>query len=180
MTDEELMQSYADGDMEAFQALYQRHKNRIFGFLMTKLKDQTEAEEVFQAVFTKLHVARGKYRQEIPFLPWIFTIARNALIDHIRMRKTYRKHITTPDTEVESFAQPDPDVSISSIAIEELTSFTENQRQALEFRFNQGLTFAEIGERLQTSADNSRQIISRAIRRLRRLMKGEEEHRDRN
>lgn len=174
------MLAYAAGDMEAFQALYQRHKNRIFGFLMTKLKEQTEAEEVFQTVFTKLHTARKKYRQEIPFLPWIFTIARNALIDHIRKRETYRKHITTSEVAVESYAEPSSDESSNSIAIEELSSLTETQRQALEFRFHQGLTFQEIAERMQTSADNSRQIISRAIRKLRKLMAGKEIHREKN
>lgn len=69
LTDEELMLAYATDDMEAFERLYRRHKSRIFGFLTAKLQDQAEAEDVFQVVFTKLHVARGKYRPEIPFLP---------------------------------------------------------------------------------------------------------------
>lgn len=164
------MQAYADGDIEAFQALYQRHKNRIFGFLLSKLKNQSESEEVFQTVFSKLHIARGKYRQEIPFLPWVFTIARNALIDHVRKNETYRKHITTSEVAVNSYAEPSPDNSSESIAIAELSSLTATQRQALELRFNQGLSFQEIGEQMQTSADNSRQIISRSIRKLRQLM----------
>jgi len=174
------MLAYADGDMKAFDALYQRHKQRIFGFLMKKLKNQTEAEEVFQLVFSKLHVARIKYRQDIPFLPWVFTIARNALIDHIRKRDTYRKHITTSDVAVNTYAEPNSDNTSDSIAIAELSSLTASQRQALELRFNQGLTFQEIAEQMQTSADNSRQIISRAIRKLRTLMVGKEMGRERN
>ena len=174
------MMAYADGDMEAFQALYRRHKNRIFGFLLSKLKNQSEAEEVFQTVFSKLHSARGKYRQEIPLLPWVFTIARNALIDHIRKKDTYRKHITSSEAAVEAYAEPSSDNSSGSIAIEELSSLTATQRQALEFRFNQGLSFQEIAEQMQTSADNSRQIISRAIRKLRKLMVSKEIHRERN
>jgi RNA polymerase sigma-70 factor (ECF subfamily) len=172
------MLAYADGDMEAFEALYRRHKKRIFGFLMTKLNNQTEAEEVFQAIFSKLHVARGKYREDIPFLPWIFTIARNALIDHIRKRDVYQKHVTTSELAVETYAEQATSDTRSRIDVEGLSSLTEAQRQALELRFNQGLTFAEIAEQLQTSADNSRQIISRAIRQLRKLMTGKEMDRE--
>ena len=174
------MMAYADGNMEAFQALYQRHKNRIFGFLLSKLKNQSEAEEVFQTVFSKLHIARGKYRQEIPLLPWVFTIARNALIDHIRKKDTYRKHITTSEAVVEAYAEPSSDNSSDSLAIAELSSLTTTQRQALEFRFNQGLSFQEIAEQMQTSADNSRQIISRAVRKLRNLMVGKEIDREKS
>lgn len=172
------MLAYADGDIEAFEALYRRHKKRIFGFLMTKLKNPTEAEEVFQAIFSKLHVARGKYREEIPFLPWIFTIARNALIDHIRKRDAYQKHVTTSELAVETYAEQATSGPPSRIDVEGLSSLTEAQRQALELRFNQGLTFAEIAERLQTSAGNSRQLISRAIRQLRKLMTGKEMDRE--
>ncbi len=172
------MLAYADDDLEAFEALYRRHKKRIFGFLMTKLKNQTEAEEVFQAIFSKLHVARGKYRDDIPFLPWIFTIARNALIDHIRKRDAYQKHVTTSELAVATYAEQASSDPPRRIDVEGLSSLTETQRQALEFRFNQGLTFAEIAEQLQTSADNSRQIISRAIRQLRKLIIGKEMDRE--
>ncbi len=168
------MLAYANGDMEAFKALYQRHKQRIFGFLMKKLKDRTEAEEVFQTIFSKLHVARKKYRQDIPFLPWVFTIARNALIDHIRKRDVYQKHVTTSEVAVETYSEQVGSDPPGHFEVTGLSSLTETQRQALEFRFNQGLTFAEIAEQLQTSAENSRQIISRAIRKLRKLMAGKE------
>lgn len=168
------MLAYADDDMEAFEALYRRHKQRIFGFLVKKLKNQTEAEEVFQAVFTKLHVARGTYRQDIPFLPWVFTIARNALIDHIRKRETYQKHVTTSELAVETYAGRAGSETPGHFEVEGLASLTETQRQVLELRFSQGLTFAEIAEQMQTSAANSRQIISRTIRKLRKVMAGKE------
>lgn len=174
------MLAYANGDMEAFEALYHRHKQRIFGFLLKKLKNRTEAEEVFQTTFSKLHVARKNYRQDIPFLPWVFTIVRNALIDHIRKRDAYQKHVTTSELAVETYSEQVGSESPNHFEVTGLSSLTETQRQALEFRFNQGLTFAEIAEQLQTSAENSRQIISRAIRKLRKMMVGKEMDREAN
>lgn len=166
------MLAYAAGDMEAFAALYKRHKSRVFGFLMRKLKDQSESEEVFQTIFTKLHLARGTYRQEIPFLAWLFTIARNAIIDHVRKSKSYRKHITTSEEAVAASAELVSEKSPGNMALEELSSLSAIQRQALVLRFDQGLTFQGVSKQLQTSADNSRQIISRAIRKLRKLIAG--------
>lgn len=172
------MLAYANDDMEAFEALYRRHKQRIFGFLLKKLKNRTEAEEVFQTIFSKLHIARKNYRQDIPFLPWVFTIARNALIDHIRKRDVYQKHVTTSEMAVEIYSEQVAEDPSDHFEVTGLASLTDTQRQALEFRFNQGLTFAEIAEQLQTSAENSRQIISRAIRKLRKLMVGKEMDRE--
>jgi RNA polymerase sigma-70 factor (ECF subfamily) len=170
------MLAYIDGDLEAFEVLYGRHKSRVFGFLMARLKDRSEAEDVFQAVFAKLHRKRHQYRQEIPFLPWLFTLARNTLIDHVRKRDAYAKHVTVSEADVDSYATPVSDTSPIQSAFAQLSRLNECQRQALELRFNQGLTFAEIAAQMQTSADNARQMISRAIRKLRSLMVGKERH----
>jgi RNA polymerase sigma factor (sigma-70 family) len=168
------MAAYADGDMEAFHTLYQRHKGRVLGFLAARLADRSEAEDVFQAVFAKLHAARQRYRQEIPFLAWIYTIARNASIDHIRKKHSYIKYVTTSEETLEHCAEPEPDTSSIGDILEEISSLTEAQRQALELRFNKGLTFEEISVQMRTSADNARQVISRAVRQLRKLMGGRE------
>jgi RNA polymerase sigma-70 factor (ECF subfamily) len=180
MTDEELILAYINDDMAAFEILYERHKNRIFGFLMARLKNCSEAEEVFQEVFVKLHRKRHQYRPEIPFLPWLFTLVRNTLIDHVRKRDTYAKHVTNSDTAIDTYASTVADTSAIHEGIAELSRLNESQRQALALRFNQGLTFAEIAEQMQTSADNSRQIISRAIRRLRTLMVKKEKRHEKN
>ncbi len=180
MTDEELILAYINDDMAAFEILYERHKNRVFGFLMVRLKNRSEAEEVFQEVFGKLHRKRHQYRQEIPFLPWLFTLVRNTLIDHVRKRDAYAKHVTASAKAIDTYAAPVADTSPIHAGVAELSRLNESQRQALELRFNQGLTFAEIAEQMQTSADNSRQIISRAIRKLRTLMVKKERHHEKN
>jgi RNA polymerase sigma factor (sigma-70 family) len=173
-TDEHLMTAYAEGEVEAFEVLYHRHKRQILGYLFNNLRDRDEAEEVFQTVFAKLHAARDKYRIDIPFLPWIFTIARNALIDHCRRKRTYRQYmVTTEDAGLAYADQRTPGLSIGS-AIAELSSLDPTQRRALELRYDQELSFAEIASQLQTSSGNARQMVSRAIRRLRRILVSKE------
>lgn len=173
MTDEELMVAYREGDLTAFQILYNRHKRRLMGYLITKLADLDEAEDVFQCVFVKLHAKRFNYKKEIPFLPWIFTIARNTMIDHIRKKQTYKKHICV-DTEYISSRPAGNKTAPISIgeAVSELSSLNDIQRQALELRFNDGLSFEDIGRQMKITRSNARQIASRAVRTLRNLLAG--------
>lgn len=164
------MLAYANGNLSAFQTLYQRHKSRIFGFLLNKLRNKEEAEEVFQTVFVKLHTSREKYHEEIPFLPWVFTISRNAVIDHVRKHETYTKHVDSYTEHLE--LNNDSETSnYNDFDVDQLSCLTSSQRDALSLRFNEGLTFREIAEQTQTSVINSRQIVSRAIKKLRSLMK---------
>ncbi|MCF6267583.1 MAG: sigma-70 family RNA polymerase sigma factor [Desulfuromusa sp.] len=175
MTDEELMQDYAEGNLEAFELLYSRHKSRLFGYLLGKLRDRTEAEEVFQAVFVKLHRARARYRSEIPFLPWFFTIARNALIDHLRRTQTQQACVTLDDVAVANHPAPEQQGREPlDTSLPELASLSSTQRQVLELRFSSGLTFREIADQLQLSPVNVRQLASRAIGKLRRQLTGKE------
>ncbi len=140
------------------------------GYLITKLKDLDEAEDVFQSVFVKLHAGRFSYKENIPFLPWIFTIARNTMIDHIRKKETYKKHISVDTEYVSSRAGGNlgEPLSIGAI-ISELSSLTDSQRQALELRFNNGLSFEDIGKQMKITHSNARQLASRAVRALRNM-----------
>lgn len=167
LSDEQLMTAYADGDMQAFEVLYARHRGRIFGYLYNKLRDRDEAEEVFQTTFAKLHAARDKYREDIPFLPWVFTIARNALIDHIRRYQVYRKNLVFSDESIaNATAVESPKTSVGN-TIAGLATLSQRQREVLELRFDEDFSFDEIATRLQTSSGNARQMVSRAIRHLR-------------
>jgi len=168
------MRAYAEGDVAAFQLLYQRHKARVFGFLVARLKTRTEAEEVFQEVFTKLHTHRFKYRKDAPFLAWLFTILKNSLVDHIRKQNTRGKYLELcPEAVDTAMEEPRGGQDVNE-AIAELSSLSSEQRMLLSMRFNEDLSFAEIAELMDISQSNARKIVSRAIQKLRSLMSGEE------
>ena len=168
------MQNYINGDVEAFHILYHRHKGRVLGYLNSRLESQDEAEDVFQEVFTKLHKYRFKYKKDIPFLPWLFTVVKNTLIDHIRKNATRNKHIQLGAEQINNAQNiKEENLSIAE-AISELSSLSNKQRQAIELRFNDDLSFEDIAIRMNTSQTNVRKIVSRAIQKLRGLMLGKE------
>ncbi|MCF8114539.1 MAG: RNA polymerase sigma factor [Desulfotignum sp.] len=176
MTDEELMAAYKQGDANAFHILYNRHKGRLMGYLIARLKDPDDAEDIFQSIYAKLHASRYKYRQDIPFLPWFFTIAKNTMIDQIRKNNTRKKHIRVDAEYINTRADKTKTAhqQIGS-AIPELSRLNDSQRQTLALRFNEGLSFQEIAAHLETTSSNARQTASRAVRTLRKLLAGKGE-----
>lgn len=161
-SDEELMKAYQSGDLSAFGILFERHKGRVFGFLMKKLGRRFEAEEVFQTAFTKLHQSRRLYDPNFRFAPWLFTITQSVLKDHFRKQKRNLED-SVGDIGDEFAAQEK-----ENLGLPDLELLDERQRLAVELRYGQDLSFDEIAEKLQTSSLNVRQLISRAIKKIRK------------
>jgi RNA polymerase sigma-70 factor (ECF subfamily) len=87
LTDEELMVMFQQGNTAAFERLFERYRLSLFNFLLRLLHFQREsAEDVLQEVFIKLAKALELYEPRSPFRPWVYTIARNHGLNHLRSR----------------------------------------------------------------------------------------------
>jgi RNA polymerase sigma-70 factor (ECF subfamily) len=163
-TDEELMLAYQNGQEKAFQTLYQRHHRRVYGFLIGKLKTPQQADEAFQMTFLKLHQSRQHYDPSFPFLPWLFTLCRNTLIDFVRSQNRISKQEELDPVAVDSaFTSPEAPLNTPS-----LQSLSPKHREAIELRYLEDLPFEEIAKRLGTTPLNARQVVSRATRTLKK------------
>lgn len=93
--DELLMRAYADGDASAFETLYERHEMRLWRYIFRSVGDPATADELAQDVWLKVVRAAPRYQPgaatpEHPparFTTWLFTLARNRVIDHLRTRR---------------------------------------------------------------------------------------------
>jgi RNA polymerase sigma-70 factor (ECF subfamily) len=83
-SDEQLMLAYRDGDAAAFDTLYDRHKGRLYRYLVRQCGGPAPAEELFQETWMKLIKARSRYTVRARFTTYLFHIAHNLLIDHYR------------------------------------------------------------------------------------------------
>ena len=86
--DENLMLSYRNGDADAFEVLYQRHKGPLYRFILRQ-SGQEFVEELFQDIWLKVINSRTNYQVKASFKTWLYRIARNRIIDHYR-RQTLR------------------------------------------------------------------------------------------
>ncbi len=167
-TDEELMQLYQKGSEVAFNALYKRHSSKVYGYLKAKVKNQERAHDIFQEVFVKIHKSKHLYNSTFPFLPWVFTITKNALTDEYRQNEKTKNQVPVDNSIANPEIQPEPNLIEVLPYIESLPA---NQRQALELRYIEEKTFEEISETLKTSPVNVRKIISRGVQRVKELLK---------
>jgi len=167
-TDESLMERYRQGEFEAFESLYQRHGGKVLGYLRSRLKGDREAEDLFQQVFLKLHGSRDRYDATLPFLPWLFSITRHVLIDHVRKAKP----VPVPDFELDKAAPPVEETD--SLFREAVSDLSAQERKLLEMRYEQGLSFTEISKRTGLKEPAARKRVSRLIESIRkRFEKGD-------
>ena len=88
-SDCDLVKAYVSGNENALACLLERHKKRLFGYILSITPDRDLANDIFQETFYKviLTLRKGKYAEEGKFLPWLERIAHNLLIDHFRKLK---------------------------------------------------------------------------------------------
>lgn len=162
-TDQELMTEYRLGNEDAFTVLYERHSSKIYGYLRAKTSSDSLAREIFQVTFLKLHATRDRYRTDLPFLPWLFSICRNELIDTMRKRTRNLEDAAEWLPEVAAHTEEEEPKSVS------LDHLTGMQKKAVEMRYQEDLSFEKIATRLGTSPANARQLVSRGVKALRRF-----------
>ena len=88
MPDEELMARFQAGNVAAFELLFEKYRGPVFSFLCRMLDGQREAaEDLMQEIFMKLLNARDLYEPRARFSTWLFAIARNHCLNHLRSRR---------------------------------------------------------------------------------------------
>jgi len=103
--EENLARRAQQRDPEAFSQLYDSNFDKIYRYLALRVGNQAEAEDLTQQVFLKAWESIGSYKwQGTPFSSWLFRIAHNQLVDHIRKRSKYRE---TPIEESQGVSDSD-------------------------------------------------------------------------
>lgn len=166
LTDEELMVLYQEGHEDAFNRLYRRYADRVYGYLRKRLNDPQAANDVFQASFLKLHRSKEQFNSTFTFAPWLFTVVRSVLMD---WHKAQKNKILDSEFREESFQTAEVVEVVIPLPRSELSKLPETQRLAVEMRYFGDLSFEEIATRLETSPGNVRQLVSRGIKSLKSL-----------
>jgi len=89
--DEDLMERYRDGDVDAFKTLLERHERKVFNFIYRFIGDRERANDLLQETFLRVVKQRRTYKRKAKFTTWVFAMARNLSIDELRRRK-HRRH----------------------------------------------------------------------------------------
>jgi RNA polymerase sigma factor (sigma-70 family) len=177
-TDEALMLAWAGGDLRAFEALYGRHRSRLYSFLLRQLRDGALADEMFQDVWQRVIAARAGWQPEAAFTTWLFRIAHNRLNDHWRAarhrpsapidaeeRVAPITDARTPETQLSEFEQRRQ----LQLAMEQLPP---EQREVLQLRLEQELSLEEIAEITGVGRETVKSRLRYAMDKLRAGLSG--------
>jgi RNA polymerase sigma-70 factor (ECF subfamily) len=168
---ERLVGAAKAGDPEAFGSLFDAYYGPVYRYVASRVGRPSDAEDLAQLVFVKALEALPRYEQRgVPFGGWLFRLARNVVIDHVRTR---REHVTLDVVVEKSTDDQGPDElavlrqELDTIA-HALRRLTPEQREAIELRFFAGLSAKEAAETMGRQEGTVRGLQFRAIAALRR------------
>lgn len=165
-----LVRKAKSGDAAAFGGLYDLCVDRIYRYIFFRVTDTEMAEDLTSEVFLKAWENLHRYKPGGPFVAWLYTIARNTVIDHYRTRK---QSVPLEQTIIRVESKLDEMVDLT-YEVEELQQamqhLTDEQREVLTLRFIAELETAEIAERMRKSEGAIRALQMRALQALAKVM----------
>jgi len=181
LSDQELVKNYISGDNSSFEVLLNRHKNRVFAFIMSKIKNKDLSEDIFQDTYVKVvnSLQKGKYNEEGKFLPWVMRIAHNLVIDHFRKQNKMQMIRSNNDFDIfdvikDSKINADEKL-IKDQIFSDLNSLIDklpyDQKEVLKMRYYEELSFKKIAEHFDISINTALGRMRYALINLRALSK---------
>ncbi len=178
--DSTLVSDYIRGDESAIERLINKHQQRVFSFIYSKVLDRDVTEDIFQDTFIKVinTLKRGSYNEEGKFLPWVMRIAHNLVIDHFRRSNRMPKFEDNGEFSIFSVLgdgalnaekqiiknQVENDVKR---LIEELP---DDQKAVLKMRIYQDMSFKEISDKTGVSINTALGRMRYALINLRKVI----------
>lgn len=169
--DSALMLRYKDGDTAAFETLYRRHNDALYRYLMRLCNHPATAEDVFQEVWGKIIKARENYRATAKFTTFMYRVARNCFIDHVRRNKRHANS-TEFEPEVHAGTCESPEMATErSLAKERLAlalqELPEEQRDAFLLHEEGGLNIDQIASVTGINRETAKSRLRYAVQKLR-------------
>ena len=166
-----LLADARSGDSRAFAAIYDAYAGRLYRFLLVRVDEPADAEDLLQRVFVKVIEALPRYEERgLPFGAWLFRIARNVAIDFARARPN-DEALTAVERHSDERRQPAAVAELMAdrrLVREALDLLTPDQRDVLVYRFFAGLSPSEIGALMGKREGSVRALQFRALAALRR------------
>ena len=180
MTDDQLVVAFASNINEAFDVLIERHKDKIFTFILHQVKSQEIADDIFQETFVKaiMTIKQGKYTEAGKFYGWITRIARNLIIDFFRQTKAENtqsadnEEVNILNRKELSEANVEDNIITSQIHSDVrrlVKMLPETQKEVLIMRFYKNLSFKEIADATNVSINTALGRMRYAILNMRRI-----------
>lgn len=169
--EDDLVRAAQRGQRDAFARIYETHRDRVYRYLLSRLGQPADAEDVTAEVFIRAMKALPSYKPRgTPLMAWLYRIAHNQAVNHLKKRARRRENglddaaaASSDDPEREAFDR-------ASFAEDEraMDQLTPLQRQALSLRFAGELSIAETGKIMKRSQGAVKFLQYSALQAMRR------------
>ena len=181
MTDEELVVLFSMGDNQAFDILLNRHKNRVYTYILLIVRNKDLAEDIFQESFMKaiITIKQGHYVDTGRFYSWVTRIAHNLIIDSFRRERNENTVSNEEFADVDLFNNVRLcDENIEEILVREqvfsdirklMHHLPENQQEVVRMRYYEDCSFKEIADKTGVSINTALGRMRYAVMNMRRM-----------
>ncbi|WP_439128237.1 RNA polymerase sigma factor [Polaribacter sp.] len=180
ISDSKLVSDYLKGSEASLAVLINRHQQRLFSFIYSKVQDKAITEDIFQDTFIKVirTLKKGKYNEEGKFLPWVMRIAHNLVIDYFRKNNRMPKFQNTDEFNIFSVIN-DGSLNAEKQIIQEqiyddvrelINGLPEEQKEVLVMRMYKDMSFKEISENTGVSINTALGRMRYALINMRKLI----------
>jgi RNA polymerase sigma-70 factor (ECF subfamily) len=174
MNEQESIRACKRGELEHFEDLYSAYVHDIYRFVYYRVRNKEIAEDVTSDIFFKALRAITSFSEGQSFRAWIYTIARNTLVDHYRKHKDVQTLDAddAPDVvdEGEDIEERQHNILLLEQVKESLKKLSDTQQEIVTMRVWDELSYKEIAEITGKTEGNCKMIFSRAVGQLREMV----------
>ncbi len=171
--EQDLVHRAQNGDREAFTELYETYFSKLYRYVVVRIGNRAEAEDMTQQVFVKAYKSISSYRwRGVPFSAWLFRIAHNLIVDFFRKESKrptvpLEESLVASNDNVQQVVERRLDIERVMAATRQLTAA---QREVISLRFAGGLAIAEVARTMGKSEGAVKALQHSAIAALRRVL----------
>ena len=180
ITDSQLVSLYMKGNEDVLETLLNRHRDKIFGFIYSKVRNQELTEDLFQDTLFKVvrTLKKGKYNEEGKFISWVVRIAHNIIIDYYRKNNKMKKVYDTEDFSLFDILH-DHSLDAENQMIRQqmiqkirvlIDMLPSEQKEVLKMRMYDDLSFQEISEKTGVSINTALGRMRYALINIRKII----------
>jgi len=177
--DSDIIASFNNGNEHSFNYLVLKYQKRIYWVIRRMVLDHDDADDIMQEVFVKLYKSIKNFRGDSSFYTYIYKIAVNYSLNHLKKQKNTSSRVKDLDEESyrissnDSLQDEDYDIASRKAILEEaIKKLPEQQRAVFNLRFYDNLSYEEIAKILNKSVGGMKANYFHAVKKLKRLLKG--------
>jgi len=184
ITDSQLVARYINGEEGVLETLIKRHRDKIFGFIYSKVRNQALTEDLFQDTLFKIvrTLKKGRYNEEGKFLSWVIRIAHNIIIDYYRKKNKMKNVYDSEEFSMFDILHDDSLDAEKQMINKQLIARVRiliemlpfEQKEVLKLRMYEELSFQEISEQTGVSINTALGRMRYALINIRKIIEEKE------